>query len=76
MKPKEQRIKDIEAQYPDEWVLIEVIREHRHGRASHGIVQGHGGDSAHDDLVRQEIAFGKAHPQAPDRPVLDRQAYP
>ncbi len=64
MKPKEQRIKDIEAQYPDEWVLIEVAREDRYGRASHGVVLGHGGDSAHDGLAGQEIAFGKDHPQA------------
>ena len=64
MKPKEQRIKDIEAQYLDQWVLIEVTREDRYRRATHGIVLGHGGDSAHEDLVGQEIAFGKAHPRA------------
>ena len=64
MKPKEQRMTDIESQYPDQWVLAEVTRTDRSGRASHGIVLGHGGDSNQDDLLRQEIAFGKAHPQA------------
>lgn len=64
MKPREPRIKDIESQYPDQWVLVQVTREDRYRRATHGVVLGHGGDADHEDLVRQEIAFGKASPQA------------
>ncbi len=61
---KEQRMRDMEAQYPDQWVLIHVTRRDRYGRTSHGIVLGHGGESERRDLIKQEVAFGKVHPQA------------
>ena len=64
MKPKEQRMEDIEAQYPDQWVLIHVTREDRHGRTTHGVVLGHGTDSDKDTLVQEARKFRASHPQA------------
>ena len=64
MDPKEQRMRDVESQYPDQWVLIQVTREDRYRRVSYGVVLGHGDDSDHEELVKQEIAFGRANPKA------------
>ena len=64
MKPKEQRMKDIEAQYPDQWVLMEVTRSDRYGRASHGIVIAHGGQEEKEALVEKHVEFRRANPDA------------
>ncbi len=63
MRSNEQRMKDIEAQYPDQWVLIEVTREDRYRRTTHGMVLGHGGDADKDSLVQEAKKFRAGHPQ-------------
>lgn len=63
MKPKEQRMREIEAQYPDQWVLIEVTRNDRYGRTTHGIVLGHGGDSEKAALVQEARQFRQENPE-------------
>ena len=64
MKPKEQRMTDIEAQYPDQWVLAEVTREDRFRRASNGIVLSHGTDADKCGLVQEARKFRASHAQA------------
>ncbi|MBI2909045.1 MAG: hypothetical protein HYX92_15485 [Chloroflexi bacterium] len=64
MKQREQRIKDMEAQYPDEWVLIEVTKSDRYGRASEGKVIARGGAGEKEALVEKHIDFRRANPDA------------
>ena len=64
MKPKEQRIKEIEARYPDQWVLVHVTREDRYRRATYGIVLGHGTDADKHNLVQEAKKFRASHADA------------
>ncbi|MDP2934892.1 MAG: hypothetical protein Q8O86_00175 [Dehalococcoidia bacterium] len=64
MNPKEQRMTDLEAQYPDQWVIIQVTGRDRYGRASQGIVIAHGGEGEKEGMAEKHIDFGKANPDA------------
>lgn len=55
-------IEEIKKRWPDEWVLIEVIRMENH-QVTAGCVIGHGLDQEVDYLVSQELALHQQNPR-------------
>lgn len=56
-------MKDMEAQYPDQWVLMPVIGSDRYGRATRGIVLDHEGHCDKDALIKQTLSLHGSHPR-------------
>jgi hypothetical protein len=56
-------IEEIEQRWPDEWVLIEIVRM-ENGQVAAGRVIGHGSDEEVDHLVGQELTWRQQRPEA------------
>ena len=55
-------VAEIERQYPDEWVLLEITRDHKHHRRVAGRLLAHSPDR--DALVDPHRRFRAEHPRA------------
>ncbi len=54
-------VAEIERWYPDEWVLVEITRDHKHHERIAGRLLAHGRDRA--DLVEPHHRFRAEHPR-------------
>ena len=61
-QPAIQTMAEIEEQYPDEWVVVEVTHGHKDRARLRGRLIAH--DSDRDRLHRHHLAFVAAHPNA------------
>jgi hypothetical protein len=55
-------VAEVERQYPDEWVLLEIVRDHKHHPRVAGRLLAHGPDR--DALDAAYLRFRAAHPRA------------
>lgn len=62
MNTKITTVEDIERQYPDEWVLIEIVRDHKDRRRVTGRLLAHNPDRA--SLFEPHRRFRVQHPDA------------
>ena len=53
---------EIERQYPDEWVLVEITRDHKDYRRARGRLLAHSQDR--DTLTEPHRSFRAEHPNA------------
>ena len=55
-------VAEIERRYPDEWVLVEIVRDHKHHERVAGRLLAHSADR--DDLDEPYRRFRAEHPRA------------
>jgi hypothetical protein len=60
--PEVMTVAAIEQRYPDEWVALEITRDHKHPAKVRGRLIAHG--PSPDDIHEPHLRFRAAHPEA------------